>query len=126
MRCQFIDNLWRRSCGLEELPTIADKPKKMPSLESLKRTEWVPEFEKFMRNRMIMGAMRYGLLSRTDFKGYNLPFEIIKRVKIYQENANLEYLVDIANLAMIEFYNGKADGLKMTALDDSVHVDCRG
>ena len=36
--------------------------KTKPSLESLKKTEWSPEFEKLMRNRLIMGAIRYGLL----------------------------------------------------------------
>jgi hypothetical protein len=32
----------------------------LPDLEQLRRTEWNPEFEKLMRNRLLMGAMRYG------------------------------------------------------------------
>ena len=37
-------------------------PKRVAPLESLRSSEWSREFEELMRNRLLMGAFRYGLL----------------------------------------------------------------
>jgi hypothetical protein len=47
----FLNGLWRRSCGLSDGAAVP-----LPCLESLRRSEWSSEFENIMRNRMIQGA----------------------------------------------------------------------
>jgi len=92
------------------------KPK--PDLDSLRLTEWSPEFERLMRNRLIMGAIRYGLLSDPK-KTANYP--LVYRAQIlladYQNTGNLELLVDAANFLLLEFVQGKHPNRHWTALD---------
>ena len=77
--------------------------KPMPDLDSLRRTEWFPEFEQLMRNRLIMGAFRYQLFKDKAGSG-SLMFEYLKqKVAVYEETGNREALVDIANMAGLEF-----------------------
>lgn len=66
----------------------------------------VQQFETLMRNRLIMGALRYGRLHAPGKGTYNRPGGIVKRLQQYQETGNLECLVDIANLALLEFEEG--------------------
>ncbi len=78
------------------------------SYETLKNTEWVPEFERLMRNRLIIGAIRYQTFEEKNIlsKGRQF-FDVIRYAKdkldIYLKTGNLEGLVDAANLCMIEF-----------------------
>jgi hypothetical protein len=69
------------------------------------KTEWVPEFECYMRNRFVMGALRYGTMAEN--KARRTPYDrvssMIKRLQSYRASGNLEHLVDVANLAMLEF-----------------------
>jgi len=73
-------------------------------IKSLRKTEWNKEFEYYQRNRLIFGAYRYGLLFNKSNK-YNYIDSIIERSQLYKETGNKEYLIDIANLAMLEFGN---------------------
>ena len=38
---------------------LGPQPKRAPTYEELRKSEWCTEFEELMRNRLIMGAMRY-------------------------------------------------------------------
>ena len=88
------------SCGIvEPLPRI-------PHLEELKRTEWSSEFERYMRNRHIMGAIRYGRLGASDKPQYDRCDYIKRKIEEYQTTGNLECLVDVAVLAACEFVEG--------------------
>ena len=63
-----------------------------------------PIFEEYRKNRMIMGYFRYGSLqSQIGRSKYDNVGSIEKRLSIYKNDHNREHLVDIANLAMIEF-----------------------
>jgi len=99
----FFDNLWRWKCGLPEEEEI-----RMPSLEEMQRTQWLPAFEKAQRERLIMGAFRYGLnfTGNQNKSNYDRISSIIKRAELYKETGNDELLVDIANFAMLEFGEG--------------------
>lgn len=76
------------------------------TLDDLARTEWSPQFERLMRNRLVMGALRYGLMHAPGKKQWDRPAGIRKRLRQYEETGNLEYLVDVANLALLEFEEG--------------------
>ena len=113
----FINNLWRRSAGLPEKEE--DKP---VNLNELSITEWSTEFESLMRNRLILGALRYGRLKAPGKARYNRVESIIKRMKAYQETGNKEYLVDCANLCLLEYEECHHPAAHFHAVDDGEHV----
>jgi|SRR5579862_1494999 len=88
--------------------------------ENLRRSEWSNTFETLMRNRLIMGALRYGLLG-TSNKNYDRITSMIHRLKLYQTSGNLEHLVDVANLCLCEFVDGKHPNKHFNSLDEHEH-----
>lgn len=59
----FLRDLWAWKYESETNHSIPNVRPKPLTLEELRESEWSEEFEKFMRNRLIMGAIRYGRLS---------------------------------------------------------------
>lgn len=88
----------------------------------LKSTEWSPLFEKLMRNRLVLGAFRYGRLAAFLKPQYNRVESIEKRILLYKKTGNTEFLVDIANLCLCEFVEGKHPNKHFNAIDDGEHV----
>lgn len=114
----FFRQAWRRSAGLEE-----EAPAKLvPSYESLARTEWSPKFERYMRNRLIMGAIRYGLLHAEGKPQYDRVESMVKRLEKYRATGSLELLVDVANLALLEFEECHHPLAHWDSEDDGEHV----
>ena len=109
----------------EHLMARADlPPERMPSLTELRRTEWSDEFAQLMRNRLVMGAFRYGRLATGAGVGLGRVASIAKRVERYIETGNDELLVDIANLAMVEFMLGVHPTKHFDALDEhDMHME---
>ena len=95
---------------------------KKPSLESLMKTEWSNTFEQLMRNRLIMGAIRYGLLKAPGKAKYNRIESIRDRLDLYEESDNAEHLVDIANLCLLEFEEPNHPNFHFEAADDAIHT----
>jgi len=114
----YLLNAWRWKCGFPELENIT-----MPSLSELQQTEWSIEFEQLMRNRLIIGAMRYGRMGAKNKPQYDRISSIIKRLHSYINSGNKELLVDVANLAMMEFVECYHPSAHFHALDDSIHVN---
>lgn len=114
----FINDLWEDMTKRKFV-----KPKKHPDLETLKKTEWSEEFEKLMRNRLVMGSFRYGLIKDQDYSKYDLPGEAMKRINLYIKDKNLEHLVDAANILLLAFIHGKRLKHKFIALDDKNHSE---
>jgi hypothetical protein len=88
----------------------------------LRATQWNSAFERLQRNRLVMGAFRYGDLITQPTFGTDTIQSAIQRAKLYIETGNLEHLVDIANLAMVEFDQATRRGAKLHATDDGVHA----
>lgn len=95
---------------------------KAPSLESLRKTEWSKTFETLMRNRLIMGALRYGLLKTPGKKKYNRIDSIRQRLDLYDQDGNAEHLVDIANLCLLEFEEPNHPKFHFKAQDGGHHT----
>lgn len=112
----FFKNLWRWKLGLDE----KDINCRIPDIENLRESEWSPKFEKYMRNRLIIGAIRYGLLNSNGKNKYDRIGSIEQRLDIYKKTKNKELLVDIANLCLLEFEENE-DG-SFNAIDDKNHV----
>jgi hypothetical protein len=118
----WFDNLWKWKCNL---PEEEDVVVKLDSLEDLHKSEWSPEFEKLMRNRLIQGSMRYGKMGHGSIpKGkprYDRCNSIRKRLKIYEDTGNLEMLVDIANFALLLFEERYHPNSHFKSIDDGEH-----
>lgn len=75
-----------------------------PDLDTIDKIQSCPKFEEYRRNRMLMGYFRYGpLIYQIGKAKYDNIGSIEKRIAQYKKDNNREHLVDIANLAMIEF-----------------------
>ena len=97
---------------------------RMPTLDELRAKQWSERFEMLRSNRMVLGAFRYGLME-DQVKGspYDNVASLIARARAYQETGNTEYLVDIANLAMIAFEIGVHPTKHFRAVDDGIHTE---
>lgn len=97
-----------------------DEP--LPDLSSLRGSEWSDTFERLMRNRLLIGAFRYGKLGAEGKPSYNRCDDIRQRIDLHQESGNTEHLVDIANLCMLEFCEGTHSGRCFIPSDDGIHT----
>lgn len=93
-------------------------------LKKLEQTEWDLEFERLMRNRMLMGALRYATMSKKGVmagsgKHWDLLKPITAKLHAYGETGNSEYLVDIANYCMLAFRFDPHPKKHFAALDDT-------
>jgi len=77
-----------------------------------------------MRNRLLMGAFRYGLMDEKALKlgKWQMVASMRKRLDLYEQDRNLEHLVDVANICLVEYVAAKAAGFRLTAIDDGHHV----
>jgi len=121
----FLDNLWRWKVGIEEKDLYKSEMK--IDLESLKKTEWSVDFEALMRNRLVMGAVRYGIMGHGSIpKGkptYDRIESIRKRLNFFEESGNAEYLVDRANIALLIFEERQHPNFHFDAKDDGYHCN---
>ena len=113
----YLNNLWRWKCGLPE-----NEPGKPITFDELQQTEWSVEFEKYMRNRLIMGALRYGKINDPNKPQYDRVSSMIKRLNKFNETGNKEFLVDVANLCLLEFVECKHPNANFNSIDDGEHV----
>jgi len=113
----YDNNRVRLSKGLPETLNL--------SFAEMQESEWSPEFEKLMRNRLMMGSIRYGKLKATGKPAYDRTASIMKRLEKYKETGNKEFLVDCANLCLVEFVECKHPNAHFSAIDDGEHVQVK-
>lgn len=118
LRKIFIKNLWRWKCGLSELSTT----KRILTYEELEKSEWSDEFIQLMRNRLILGAFRYGLFRPGEGPTKDNIKAAHKRLDLYVETGNLEYLVDASNFALAEYVESNHPKKHFHAVDDGEHA----
>lgn len=92
-----------------------------PSLAEMRKTEWSRQFERLMRNRLLMGAFRYGLIKNKGDQGYDMVGSLKSRLDMYERTGNMEYLADCANLALLEFEFPSHPKAHFNAIDDGEH-----
>lgn len=120
----YINNLWLWKCGLPENEPIKPvKNDKSLSFEVLSQTEWSSEFEQLMRNRLIMGGLRYGKIGQKNKKQYARVAAMIFKLARYNTTGNKELLVDVANLCLLEFVECDHPNQHFYATDDIDHVE---
>lgn len=92
---------------------------KLIDAKALPNTEWSARFEQLMRNRLMMGALRYGKVHAPGKPKWNRSAGIRKRLAQYEETGNLECLVDVANLALLEFEEGTHPKKHFNAMEEN-------
>lgn len=76
-----------------------------------------------MRNRLIMGAFRYGLLRYKQSGSYDMVRYLRIKLEEYEKTGNAELLPDIANMALLEYTAPSHLNFHWKALDDQ-EVHC--
>jgi hypothetical protein len=94
----------------------------MPSLEKIRKTQWCDDFERLMRNRLTMGAFRYGLFDKRKTSKMDLIGDAERRIRKYRKEGNMECLVDATNLLLLEFACGGHPKCHFKSTDDGDHV----
>lgn len=112
----FLQNLWRWKCG------IVEKDPEQVALVELEKTEWSTEFEILMRNRLVLGAIRYRRIGAQDKPAYKRVASIKRRIEKYEASGNKEFLVDVANLCLLEFVECRHPKQHFEPIDDGEHV----
>lgn len=87
-------------------------------LEKILKTEFSNKFVEGMKNRMIMSYYKYGKVSDAYPHKINALRSLDQRILKYKETGNLEYLIDAANFAMIEFMYPSQNNAHFIATDD--------
>lgn len=118
----FLQNLWRWKEGLQE--RSYNSPSNRCNINSLYASEWSKEFERLMRNRLVLGALRYGKMYHfSRGKNLNRCKSIRKRLKQYEKTGNAENLVDIANEALLMFEEKTHPNHHFMTEDDGYHTE---
>ena len=72
--------------------------------EDILKSEYSEHFDQLRKNRMIVSFHKYGPVSvNYGEKLVSAIDNLEKRLQLYKETGNTEYLADVANFAMIEF-----------------------
>lgn len=98
----------RVRCGMPRLgfPQPHLPRKSAFQYDALAASEWSAEFEHLMRNRLIMGALRYGLLGDPRKPNWDRMGRLALECDAYLIDHNQERLVDMANMCLLEFVDG--------------------
>lgn len=97
--------------------------RRRPSLEVLQETQWSSEFERYMRNRLVVGGIRYETFQeKRGGNSYDYLKEADRVLQDYRQTGNLELLVDLANYCLLEFVFGCHPLRYFEATDDGLHA----
>lgn len=75
----------------------------MNQIEEVLKTEFSEKFVKGMQDRMIVSFHKYGAVADAYPDKVNAIESLKKRLALYEEDGNTEWLMDVGNFAMIEF-----------------------
>ena len=99
---------------------LVDRPSVPLRLTDLERTEWSQQFEQLIRNRLIMGCLRYGRFWGKR-PAYDYVADMARRLDLYRRTGNTELLVDIANESMLAFHHDTHPHKHFRSADDGAH-----
>lgn len=88
-------------------------------LEPILQTEFSKPFVQHMQNAMVVSFYKYGLVASAYPHKVDAVGSLTERLRKYAETGNTEYLVDVANFAMIEFMHPRHPKAFFEGTDDS-------
>lgn len=89
----------------------------MDTPEMILEKDYSQEFDKLRKNRIIVSHYKYGWCYQTYPELAQAYKCIEERLELYKKTGNKEYLVDVANFAMIEFEHPAIEGAYFKAED---------
>lgn len=89
----------------------------MSELDKILATEFCLEFVEKMKRAMTASFYKYGPVKENYPQNVDAVESLKKRLKQYAETGNTEYLIDVANFAMIEFMYPKHEKAFYQATD---------
>jgi len=96
--------------------------KTLPTVNEIMYSNWSKEFELLMRNRLRFGYFRYGPLKDQKKGVMDNIGSIETRIAKFKISGNDELLVDVANIAMVEYMKGDHPLKHFKSEDDGEHV----
>lgn len=75
----------------------------MDTKEQILKRDYSTEFDSLRQNSIVQSHYKYGWMSDTYPELADAFGSLIKRVELYKETGNADWLIDIANFAMIEY-----------------------
>lgn len=75
----------------------------MDNVNDILQRDWSKEFIDLMQNRIIVSHYKYGWISQNYPELAKAIDSAEERLRLYRETGNTEWLVDLANFAMIEY-----------------------
>ena len=112
----------------------------MDTTQQILERDWDNDFVKKMQNRILVSHYKYGWMNQTYPDLAQAVKEIYPRVKKYLETGNTEWLIDVANFAMIEYLHPSVVGAHFKGTDseespgsrvvwissdDGIHIESR-
>ena len=98
----------------------------MTTREEILRRDFSESFVVKMKNAIETSHYKYGWMSKTYPELAQAYKCIAERLEAYEKTHNTEYLIDIANFAMIEFMYPAFPDAKYTPTDDNKSVGLAG
>jgi hypothetical protein len=87
-------------------------------VDKILKSEYCEEFDKLRKNRMATSYFKYGAIKDNyGEKLINAIDNLEIRLEKYKKTGNTEYLVDIANFAMIEYMYPQQEGAHFNSTD---------
>ena len=92
----------------------------MKNKSEILQTEYSENFDNLRKDRMVVSYFKYGPVAENykKLQTINAIASLEKRLQMYKETGNTEFLVDSANFCMIEFMYPQHPNAHFTVLDD--------
>jgi len=99
----------------------------MSKIDDILKTEFSESFVKKMKNRMVASYGKYGPIRDNAGDGRtNVILSLKDRLRLYEETGNTEWLIDAANMCMIEFMYPQHKKAHFRATDSGESPGIRG
>ena len=87
---------------------------RMEGFEDILKTEYSERFDELRKKAMCNSYYKYGSVKENyeSYKCMDSIGNLKKRLEAYEKTGNTEFLVDVANFAMIEFMYPQKEGAK--------------
>lgn len=105
---------------------IEPTPLKTYTRDEMEALQWGEEWQyvlSLMKNRMIMGGYRYGPTPLQKPREFDNISDIKRRLILYEEDGNMEHLVDAANITIIECLKKSHPNFHFSPTDDGIHAE---
>lgn len=119
----YLDELWLYAGKRIEYEQIVRRsfPLSYESIQDNLQRHWEP-IVSICRKKLIMGAIRYGNMKHPGKPVWDRIHDAHRRMALYEETGNLEYLYDSINMLFLEIIEGHHPKKHWEPHDDGIHT----